>query len=312
MKQAKAQSRSTSGKPGIEADKADVPLEKRIGDVVKHLRLSANLTLAELSAGAGVSSAMLSRVENGMATASLDTLERLCHALGVNLSDLFRQTEQKQGSAQLVKKGDQMEVVRVGTKHGHTYRLLSYDRGPRKIFEPFLIEMDRKSQSWPRFSHPGVEFIFMLQGRVEYRFGDKTYILEPGDAFTLSGDVVHGPERLLAFGQIAGPFRQEVEHVRHPREQGFRGEEFGPCGCQFDGEGQAVQPAAYFPDGLDTLRVSMEMGVHIFGPFEEEEHGGRLFLAMLDRLFSRNGQGGDRNHMLPPQMQGSAAGDQNT
>lgn len=197
MKQSKSASRQGPSKAQATHDKADVPLEKRVGEVIKHLRLSANLTLADLSAGAGMSSAMLSRVENGMATASLDSLERLCHALGVNLSDLFRQTEQKEGSAQLLKKSDQMEVVRVGTKHGHTYRLLSYDRGPRKIFEPFLIEMDRKSQSWPRFAHPGVEFIYMLQGRVEYRFGDKTYILEPGDAFTFSGDVVHGPERML-------------------------------------------------------------------------------------------------------------------
>lgn len=179
------------------ADEAHVPLEKRIGEVIRRLRISAKLTLAELSDGAGMSSAMLSRVENGMASASLESLERICQALGVGLSDLFKQTDQKVGTAQLIKRDDQMEVVRVGTKHGHTYRLLSYDRGPKKVFEPFLIEMDRKSQSWPKFEHPGIEFIYVLQGRVEYRFGDKTYILEPGDAFTFSGDVVHGPERML-------------------------------------------------------------------------------------------------------------------
>jgi quercetin dioxygenase-like cupin family protein len=37
----------------------------------------------------------------------------------------------------------------------------------------------------------------MLLGRMEYRFGDRTYLVEPGDAFTFSGDVVHGPEKLL-------------------------------------------------------------------------------------------------------------------
>ena len=37
----------------------------------------------------------------------------------------------------------------------------------------------------------------MLQGRMEYRFGDHTYLIEPGDAFTFSGNVVHGPEKLL-------------------------------------------------------------------------------------------------------------------
>ncbi|HEX2840488.1 XRE family transcriptional regulator [Hyphomicrobium sp.] len=183
--------------PDTTSDTANVPLEKRIGEVFKQLRLAANLTLADLSAGAGVSSAMLSRIENGMATASLDTLERLCLALGIGLSDLFKRIDRKQGTAQLVKRDEQMEVVRVGTKYGYTYKLLSYDKGPKKLFDPFFIEMDKKSQSYPRFSHPGTEFIYVLQGRVEYRFGEFTYLLEPGDAFTFSGDVVHGPERLL-------------------------------------------------------------------------------------------------------------------
>lgn len=178
-------------------DLAHVPLEQRIGAVIKRRRLDSNLTLSDLSTGAGLSSAMLSRIENGMATASLDALERLCAAVGIGLSDLFKETETKQGSAQLVKRTEQMEVVRVGTKFGHTYRLLSYDRGPRKLFEPFFIEMDKKSETYPRFAHPGTEFIYMLQGRMEYRFGEHTYLIEPGDAFTFSGEVVHGPEKLL-------------------------------------------------------------------------------------------------------------------
>lgn len=176
---------------------ARIPLEKRIGAALRRRRVASKLTLAEVGAGAGVSSAMLSRIENGAATASLDSLERLCEALGVTMAELFQETDKQSGMAQLIKRDDQMEVVRVGTKHGHTYRLLSYDRGPRKIFEPFFIEMDKESKSWPRFSHPGTEFIYMLQGRMEYRFGDDTYILDPGDAFTFSGNVVHGPERIL-------------------------------------------------------------------------------------------------------------------
>lgn len=197
---AKSPGRARSAEAALgpsEQSAARVPLEKRIGNVLRNRRASANLTLAEVSAGAGISSAMLSRIENGAAAASLDSLERVCEALGIGMAELFQETDQQNGMAQLIKRGDQMEVVRVGTKHGHTYRLLSYDRGPRKIFEPFFIEMDKKSLSWPRFSHPGTEFIYMLQGRMEYRFGERTYILEPGDAFTFSGNVVHGPERLL-------------------------------------------------------------------------------------------------------------------
>ena len=71
------------------------------------------------------------------------------------------------------------------------------DRGPKRSFEPFLITMDDASEVFPSFEHPGTEFIYMLKGKIEYRHGQQTYTLEPGDALTLRGDVPHGPERLL-------------------------------------------------------------------------------------------------------------------
>ncbi|MCK1722416.1 helix-turn-helix transcriptional regulator [Bradyrhizobium sp. 141] len=168
-----------------------------MGAAIRRARLERGLTLSDLESAANISVPMLSRFENGQSTASLVMLERICAALGTDLSILFREVEQTTGEAQLIKAADQMEVVRSGTKHGHTYRLLSYHKGPRKIFEPFLINMDKESESYPRFQHPGTEFIYMLSGRMEYRFGDRTFLVEPGDAFTFSGDVLHGPEKLL-------------------------------------------------------------------------------------------------------------------
>ncbi|PIT06049.1 XRE family transcriptional regulator [Bradyrhizobium nitroreducens] len=176
---------------------AKPPIDERMGAAIRRGRLERGLKLTELAAAASISVPMLSRFENGQSTASLPLLERIATALGTDLSTLFREIEQNSGSAQLIKASDQMEVVRSGTKHGHTYRLLSYNKGPRKIFEPFLIDMDKESESYPRFQHPGTEFIYMLSGRMEYRFGDRTFLVEPGDAFTFSGNVLHGPEKLL-------------------------------------------------------------------------------------------------------------------
>ena len=53
------------------------------------------------------------------------------------------------------------------------------------------------SEAHPRFRHPGTEFIYVLEGRLEYRHGDQVYLLEPGDAFTFTGEVEHGPERMF-------------------------------------------------------------------------------------------------------------------
>jgi len=113
------------------------------------------------------------------------------------MSSLFRQYDVPDGSAQLVKRGEGMEVVRRGTKRGHSYHLLAYDQGPTRLFEPFLISMDDESETFPTFEHPGTEFIYMLEGKLEYRHGARTYLLEPGDSFTFRGDIPHGPEQLL-------------------------------------------------------------------------------------------------------------------
>ena len=37
----------------------------------------------------------------------------------------------------------------------------------------------------------------MLEGCIEYRHGQNTYVLSPGDALTFEGDISHGPEKLI-------------------------------------------------------------------------------------------------------------------
>ena len=172
-------------------------LERYLGGIIRGLRQRDHLTIADVAAQAGISRGMLSKIENGQAATSLDTLSRIAQALGVSLSQLFRDYELPAGGAQLVKAREGMEVVRRGTKRGHTYHLLAYDKGPRKTFEPFLIMMDDASEVFPSFEHPGTEFIYLLKGKIEYRHGKQTYLMEPGDALTFRGDVPHGPERLI-------------------------------------------------------------------------------------------------------------------
>jgi len=172
-------------------------LAQFLGAAIHDLRAEHKLTIAEVAERAGISRGMLSKIENAQTATSLDTLEQVANALGVSLSHLFRNYGAPQGDAQLVKRGEGMEVVRRGTRRGHTYHLLSYGQGPKKSFEPFLISMDDASEVFPTFEHPGTEFIHMLEGRIEYRHGRETYLLEPGDSLTFSGEVPHGPERLI-------------------------------------------------------------------------------------------------------------------
>ncbi|MDX2098894.1 MAG: XRE family transcriptional regulator [Leptolyngbyaceae cyanobacterium bins.59] len=201
--------------PTRSADSIDATLERYLGTTIRELRQQHGLTIADVADRVGISRGMLSKIENAQTATSLETLAKIASALGISLSTLFRNYNVPEGGAQLVKQGEGMTVVRRGTRCGHTYQLLAYDQGPTKLFEPFLITMDDASEVFPTFEHPGVEFIHMLEGKIEYRHGQHTYLLEPGDSLSFRGEVPHGPERLielpirfLAIIYYASPFEK--------------------------------------------------------------------------------------------------------
>lgn len=172
-------------------------LDAYLGYTIRQLRQQHGLTIAEISQRAGISRGMLSKIENGLASTSLDTLEQLANSLGVTLARLFRDYNAPSGGAQFVKNGQGMEVVRRGTRCGHTYQLLAYDQGPQKVFEPFLVSLEEQDEEFPPFEHPGTEFIYMLEGVVEYSVGGESFVLEPGDSLTFRGELPHRPEKLI-------------------------------------------------------------------------------------------------------------------
>ena len=148
----------------VDADAVDQPeLGAYVGSVLRRTRQQQHLTIQDVAELAELSRGMLSRIENGQATPSLDTLQRLSSALGLTMSALFKDFDTPHGSATFVPKGEGMDVARRGTRRGHTYELLSYDQGPKKRFEPFLITLDDESETFPRFQHEGTEFMYMLK-----------------------------------------------------------------------------------------------------------------------------------------------------
>lgn len=188
----KAKAAARAGRP---PDPASVT--RQVGATVRRLRGSMGLTLGEVAKRADISPAMLSRLENGDVSPSLETLGALTAAFGVPLANLFSDVGKLRGGAQHVPRGQGLEVVRRGTRRGHTYHLLAADRGPRRAFEPFLVTLNDKSEVFPEFEHPGTEFIYLLDGSLTYRHGDEVHLLKPGDSLTFPGEVPHGPEKLI-------------------------------------------------------------------------------------------------------------------
>ncbi len=173
-------------------------LEAAIGRQVRELRKRQRMTGADLAAQTGLSVGMLSKIENGVISPSLNTISVLAHALKVPLVQLFSGYEEERGCMH-VKAGEGVEIEREGTRAGHQYSLLGHigSNNSGVVVEPYLIELTDASDRFPMFQHEGIELLYMLEGRVDYRHGDKIYALEPGDTLLFDSDAPHGPEVIV-------------------------------------------------------------------------------------------------------------------
>lgn len=171
-------------------------LEASIGAQVRRLRKSLDLTVAELGLASGISAGMLSKIENGAISPSLSTLEALARALNVPITRLFAETEERRDCS-FVKAGQGVRIERRGTKAGHMYDLLGHSLAGEITVEPYLITLSKNAVPYTNFRHAGVEFIYMLSGKVKYLHADSSYLLEPGDALFFDAAARHGPEELI-------------------------------------------------------------------------------------------------------------------
>ena len=90
-----------------------------------------------------------------------------------------------------------MRIERRGTKAGHQYDLLGHSLAGEIGVEPYLITLKEDAVPYTNFRHAGVEFLYMLSGKVRYRHADRTYLMEPGDALFFDAAARHGPEELV-------------------------------------------------------------------------------------------------------------------
>ena len=173
-------------------------LEVAIGRQVRAMRQAQGLTGGELAREAGLSVGMLSKIETGSTSPSLTTLQALSNALQVPLTAFFHGFEQSRAAVH-VKAGEGVEAERAGTRAGHQYNLLGHigANAAGVIVEPYLITLNEASDRFPAFQHEGLEFLYMLEGAVDYRHGEKVYPLRPGDSLFFDADAPHGPEVLV-------------------------------------------------------------------------------------------------------------------
>jgi transcriptional regulator with XRE-family HTH domain len=175
-------------------------LERALGNQIRIIRRQQDLSVADLASAAGISTGMLSKIENGGISPSLSSLQAISGVLQTPLSSLFASFEERQDCS-YVPANQGLTIERRGTKAGHVYQLLGHVLRGDVVVEPYLITLRKNAAPYTSFRHSGVEFIYMLEGDIHYRHGSETYHLKTGDSLLFDSSALHGPET-LAEGEI--------------------------------------------------------------------------------------------------------------
>lgn len=185
-----------------------------VGQRVHSRRVQRGFTLAGMSERTGLSKGYLSRIENGRKSPPLDTLRRLARALGTDvavlLSDDPGADPDLAPSFSVVRAAARVRSVQPESDFGYVYQQLIGD-DMRSVLRPYLLQLPADVDEHVFFEHGGQEFMFVLEGRVEWTIGTQHVVLDPGDSLFLDSRIEHraravgGPaQALLVFAPQRG------------------------------------------------------------------------------------------------------------
>ncbi|MFI4987049.1 MAG: helix-turn-helix domain-containing protein [Alphaproteobacteria bacterium] len=195
MRQAPS-ARSKTARNARHARRRDNELEASLGQVVREFRKRTGVGISELARRAGLSPGMVSKIENGAISPSLSSIRAISRALQVPVTTLFREFDEV-SDASFVRAGEGMRVHRSGLRIEHEYWVLGQTTAKGIAVEPYLMTFTDSSQVVPFLHRAGTQFIYVLEGELNYRHGTRTYLMSEGDSLLFQADVPHGPEELL-------------------------------------------------------------------------------------------------------------------
>lgn len=169
-----------------------------VGSVIRELRELKRITARDLAARAGVSSAMISRIESGQVSPSLSMLEVLAAALETPIASLFRDTGSAVSDFTHVRNGEGLQSRRMMGEHVHDFTALGFHRRVDMQFEAVMVTLERHEDiAPPTYTGHGCVFIYVLEGEALYRYGRQEVHLKVGDSICLDAELRYGIQKVL-------------------------------------------------------------------------------------------------------------------
>ena len=164
--------------------------EKIISGNLKRLRTQKRLTLQDLAEKTGLTKGYLSKVERSQKAPPYSTLTKIAGALDIEVTTILSKDVLPLEDVRIcLSRGETRPVIRETDEFsGYDYEVLA-DGKPGKNMEPFIIHAPFDITR--TYTHEGEEFIYVMDGQLEFCYGEDTYILNPGDNIYFDSIVPH-------------------------------------------------------------------------------------------------------------------------
>jgi transcriptional regulator with XRE-family HTH domain len=165
-----------------------------LGQKIKNLRQRKGLPIQQVAEKAGLSEPVLVQIEGEVVAPPVATLLKIARAMNVNIGYFFQEQDAEK-RAVVVPKSDRKRVFRRihedPSKVGYYYESLAYPKADKHM-EPFHVTFEVKGKEDLIFlTHKGEEFIYVLDGQLEFTYENEIYSLSPGDSLYFDSTLPH-------------------------------------------------------------------------------------------------------------------------
>lgn len=190
--------------------------ERRIGERIKRLRLKKSMGLVELGRHTGLSASFLSQLETGRVVPTLRNLARIAMVFSKDLSHFFE--PEPHTLFRVHKKQERVRLPQTGVDDPtYFFESLGY-MVPDRHLDPYYAEfIPLKATTDVRpHVHPGYEFLFMLEGELDIRHGDKMHTVEAGDGVYFDASTPHSYRCAGKSSAVALIVTMHQQHLPQP------------------------------------------------------------------------------------------------
>ncbi len=197
--------------PAVIADRTAPP--EALGPRIKALRDAEGLSLRDLSERSGVSAPMLSQVERGETSPTLQVASRIASGLELRLSQLLRLDEE--GAVTIVRRRERRQGP--SRVRGHRYEILTPPLpGQRAELSRHTLTPGALTggPGDPPMHEPGSRETALVQsGEVVLVCDTQRYRLQAGDCVTFDADLSHrfhnpGPDEAVLLAVVSAGLRR--------------------------------------------------------------------------------------------------------